>query len=149
MKNLLTALAILGSAAAEQLLVASVGNGSSAGVIQTLDLLPVSDDGNNRKLEVIHENHDCGFAPTWLDTSLGHDTIVCLDEFGYFSNLTNLTTLSLEPNGSLKKSSVVSVMTGAVSMTTYNNKSTLALTHVCTLPASLHHEYRLNLGVWK
>jgi hypothetical protein len=61
MKNVLATLVILG---AEQLLVASVGNGSSAGAIQTLNLLSDSGDGKNRELEVIQENHNCGFSPT-------------------------------------------------------------------------------------
>jgi hypothetical protein len=64
MKNVLTTLVILGLATAELLLVASVGNGSSAGAIQTLNLLQDSGDGKNRRLEIIHENHDCGFSPT-------------------------------------------------------------------------------------
>jgi hypothetical protein len=124
MKNLLTMLAILGLATAERLLVASVTNCSSASAIQTLDLLPISDDSKDRKLDVIHKNHNCDLSPTWPDTSLGYDTIVCLDESGYFANLTNLTnltTLSLGPDGSLNKSSAITVMTGTVSMTTYNN----------------------------
>jgi hypothetical protein len=133
MKNVLTALAILGLATAEQLLVTSVGNGTSAGAIQTLNLSPGSDDGNNRKLEVIHENHDCGFSPTWLDVSLDHDTVACLDEFIYPTSLPNLTTSSLGSDGSLRKVATVNVMTGPVAMTTYNNKSTLTLGHVGTV----------------
>jgi hypothetical protein len=135
MKNVLTALAILGLATAEQLPMTSVGNGNgtSAGAIQTLNLSPGSDDGNNRKLDVIHKNHDCGFSPTWLDVFLGHDTVAYLDEFIYPTSLPNLTTFSLGSDGSFKKIATVSVMAGPVAMTTYNNKSTLALAHVNTV----------------
>ena len=49
------------------------------------------------------------------------------------SNVTNLTNLSLGPDGGLKKLSAVSVIAGPVAMTTYNNKSTLVLAHIYTL----------------
>ncbi|KAF1838486.1 3-carboxymuconate cyclase [Decorospora gaudefroyi] len=129
---LLVTLGTFGLTTAKQLLVASYGNGTSAGAIQTLELLSGSDEGSNPKLKVVHENHDCRLSPTWLDVSLDGDSVTCLDES---APIANITTLSIEPNGSLKKISAISVLGGPVSMTTYNNRSAMALAHYGPLPA--------------
>lgn len=128
MKTTFVALAICSlQASAERLLLASYGNGSSAGAIQTLEFLPGGYGNASRKLEVIHENHDCGLLPTWLDKSLGEAKLFCLDESA--TNAT-FTTLSVQPDGSVNKTFRGSALGGAVSLETYNNKTAMALAHV-------------------
>ncbi|CAE7205499.1 hypothetical protein PTNB73_07137 [Pyrenophora teres f. teres] len=127
MKSLLVVLAGCSlQVSAERLLLASYGTGSSAGAIQTLEFQPGADNNTSRKLGVIHENHDCGGLPTWLDMSLGAARLFCVDES---SANANFTTLSVESDGSVKKTSRGSALPGAVSLATYNNKSALALAH--------------------
>jgi hypothetical protein len=132
MKTTLTALAVLGSTAtAERLLLASYGIDANPGAVATLELEPSTGYGGSRKLQVIHESHECGALPTWLDTSLGPNTVVCLDEA---STNANVTTFNLESDGSLKKVSSVPALGGSVSLASYNNKSAIALAHVCIHP---------------
>lgn len=129
MKTFLATLAILGSAAAERLLLASYGIDPTPGTVATLELQHGASYGHGRRLEVIHESHECGALPTWLDTSLGPNTVVCLDEAP--SNA-NITTFNLESDGSLKKTSSVGTLGAAVASATYNKKSAIALAHVRT-----------------
>ncbi|USP82595.1 hypothetical protein yc1106_09869 [Curvularia clavata] len=126
MKTPLATLAILGSAAAERLLLASYGVDTTPGTVATLELQHSASYGHGRKLEVIHESHECGALPTWLDTSLGPNTVVCLDEA---SKNANITTFNLEADGSLKKTSSVGTLGAAVASATYNSKSAIALAH--------------------
>ncbi|RAR07005.1 3-carboxymuconate cyclase [Stemphylium lycopersici] len=132
MKTLLAALAVFGSATAERLLVASYGNQTHLGTIATLELLPSTGKGSSRELKVIHESQDCGSLPTWLDVSLGPNTVICLDEAATDANM---TTLSVEPDGSLKKVASVGALGGAVSLQSYNDKSAVALAHYGPNPA--------------
>ncbi|KAL1796967.1 hypothetical protein ACET3X_005507 [Alternaria dauci] len=132
MNTLLVALSILGQAAADRLLVASYGNATHPGVIQTLDVLPSTNKTASHAMTVAQENRECGNLPTWLDVSLGLDRIVCLDESP--ANAT-LTMLGLGDDGSLRKVSSSSVLGGAVSSAVYNNNSALALAHYGPAPA--------------
>ncbi|EUC33170.1 hypothetical protein COCCADRAFT_96811 [Bipolaris zeicola 26-R-13] len=125
MKATITALALLGSTAAERLLLASYGTDSTLGSVTTLELYPSTGSKCNRKLEVIHNSQECGPLPTWLDTSLGQNKVICLDESGN----ANITTFNLQPDGSLKKISSSPALGGAVSSATYNNGSAIALAH--------------------
>lgn len=129
MNTLLIALSVIGQAAADRLLVASYGNETHAGAIQTLEVLPSTSANSSHAMKVTQENHECGTLPTWLDASLGLDRIVCLDESAANASL---TMLSLGDDGSLQKVSNTSVLGGAVSSASYNNKSALALAHVRT-----------------
>ena len=132
MNTLLIALAVVGQVVADRLLVASYGNATHPGAIQTLEV-PSSTNKNASHattMKVAQENKECGALPTWLDVSLGLDRIVCLDES---ATNASLTMLSLGHDGSLSKVSSNSVLGGAVSMASYNNKSALALAHVCTI----------------
>lgn len=140
MNTLLIALSVIGQAAADRLLVASYGNETHAGAIQTLEVLPSTSANSSHAMKVTQENHECGTLPTWLDASLGMDRIVCLDESAANASL---TMLSLGDDGSLQKVSNTSVLGGAVSSASYNNKSALALAHVRTtflLPKFLYDQ---------
>ncbi|RYN62523.1 hypothetical protein AA0118_g5428 [Alternaria tenuissima] len=132
MNTLLIALSVIGQAAADRLLVASYGNETHAGAIQTLEVLPSTSANSSHAMKVTQENHECGTLPTWLDASLGLDRIVCLDESAANASL---TMLSLGDDGSLQKVSNTSVLGGAVSSASYNNKSALALAHYGPEPA--------------
>jgi hypothetical protein len=132
MNSLLLALAMVGNVAADRLLVASYGNETHNGAIQTLEVLPsTSENAGSAIMTVAQENQECGKLPTWLDVSLGLDRIVCLDESAANASL---TMLSLGQDGGLSKVSSSNVLGGAVSMATYSNKSALALAHVSTIP---------------
>jgi hypothetical protein len=130
MNTLLIALSVLGQVAADRLLVASYGNETHAGSIQTLEVLSSTSENSSHVMKIAQENHECGTLPTWLDVSLGLDRIVCLDES---ATNASLTMLGLGHNGSLRKVSSSSVLGGAVSMASYNNRSALALAHVRTI----------------
>ncbi|KAG9187812.1 hypothetical protein G6011_05683 [Alternaria panax] len=132
MNTLLIALSVLGQVAADRLLVASYGNETHAGTIQTLEVLPSTTGNSSHAMKVTQENHECGALPTWLDVSLGLDRIICLDES---ATNASLTILSLDHDGSLRKVSSSSVLGGAVSIASYNNKSALALAHYGPEPA--------------
>ncbi|RYN31460.1 hypothetical protein AA0113_g3461 [Alternaria arborescens] len=132
MNTLLIALSVIGQAAADRLLVASYGNETHAGAIQTLEVLPSTSANSSHAMKVTQENHECGTLPTWLDASLGLDRIVCLDESAANASL---TMLSLGDDGNLQKVSNTSVLGGAVSSASYNNKSALALAHA---PEQIH-----------
>jgi hypothetical protein len=131
MNTLLIALATIGQAAAGRLLVASYGNETQAGSIQTLELPPSTSEATGQTMKVAHENHECGSLPTWLDASLGRERIVCLDEKGENANVTMLT---VGADGSLTKVSSSPALGGAVSSASYSNGSALALAHVRSLP---------------
>ncbi|KAF1841428.1 3-carboxymuconate cyclase, partial [Cucurbitaria berberidis CBS 394.84] len=115
---------------AYQLLVASYKpDTSDTGAIQTLKLsLGLTSDNSSNTLKIVHENHDCGSQPTWLDISLGNNLVACLDEAA--SSLHDgLIIFKIKLDGSLEKVSSTSVFGGPVSMITYNNKSAVALAH--------------------
>jgi hypothetical protein len=135
MNTLLVALATIGQAAAGRLLVASYGNETHAGVLQTLELPPGTSENSSQAMKVTHESRECGTLPTWLDVSLGRDTVLCLDEKATGANLTRL---SVGSDGSLSKVSSSSVLGGAVASASYNNGSALALAHVCIIIPSYY-----------
>ena len=121
-------------ARSQHLLVASYKpNNGNTGAIQTLKLnLGSGSDNRSNTLEVIHENHDCGSQPTWLDMSLGDDLVACLDEAAAPLH-GGLNVLRIKSDGSLEKVSSTRVLDGPVSIIPYNDESAVALAHVCIL----------------
>jgi 6-phosphogluconolactonase (cycloisomerase 2 family) len=116
-------------AQAQRLLVTSQSSNASTqlGQVLTLEAVGVANAGT-RNLTVIQTSEGCGISPTWLDVTLGRDTVLCLDEFA----TPNLTALHIESDGSLKVVSKIPVEGGPVASIAYNakdGKADIALAH--------------------
>lgn len=120
----------LASAHTQRLLVSSykpVDPNVTVGAIQTLEFDAESGNGS---LKLLHSNYDCRRDPTWLDLSLGDNTVLCLDEAIYGEAFGHLTKLAIQPDGSLKSLSSIDTNVGPVSLAIFRNKSSIALASV-------------------
>jgi hypothetical protein len=124
-------LAPLASASKQWLLVSSykpADPNATLGAVQTLELDLAAK--TRPSLTLLHTSHNCGRDPTWLDISLGEDSILCLDEAIDYGFPGHLTKLALQKDGSLEEVSSVELLRGPVHLTTFADESALAVANV-------------------
>lgn len=117
--------ALVSSTNAVKLYVANYALDGPVGQVSTLEFTPGVGAGD---LRTIATNEECGSAPSWLDQTLGPQTLICVDE-GFQTPNASINTLSVSQNGTLARIAQVDTIQGPVSTQFYNGKKAVALAH--------------------